>query len=106
MKLPEGWFNEDDVKFYRDNYQQLPINGNTLEIGCFKGRSICSVADIIKDKNIKVVIIDTFQDLDVCFDGKTIIKCIDSKQAFMDNLIKFDIINKISIFLGYSEDIL
>jgi len=60
MKLPEGFFDDADVAVYRKLYSQVPINGITAELGCFLGRSICSVADIIRERKLIVYCIDTF----------------------------------------------
>lgn len=55
-----GMFSDDDIRIYKELYNKVPINGFTLEIGCFLGRSITSVADIIKEKNLKVFLVDKF----------------------------------------------
>jgi len=59
--LPAGWFYDPDIAFYRRTFESLPDGATTLEIGCWKGRSICSVADIIKKKNITAYVVDTFK---------------------------------------------
>lgn len=60
-RLPNGWFAREDVEFYRHVYQDLvPENGHTAEVGVYKGRSLMSVADIIKAKNIQVTAVDNF----------------------------------------------
>lgn len=59
-ELPQGWFFPQDIEYYRETYQSLPDGAITLEIGAWKGRSICSVADIVIHKNITVYIVDTF----------------------------------------------
>jgi hypothetical protein len=59
-ELPEGWFYPADIDYYRSAYSALPDNAITLEIGCWKGKSICSVADLILKKNISVCVVDTF----------------------------------------------
>lgn len=67
--LPEGWWYPADIAFYRKTFESLPDNAVTLEIGCWRGRSICSVADIIKKKNITAYVIDTFKGADSETDG-------------------------------------
>lgn len=59
--LPQGWFHDGDIKQYRTLVEQIPDGGTMVELGVWKGRSICSVADIIKRKSIKVYGVDTFQ---------------------------------------------
>lgn len=60
-ELPEGWFYDFDIETYRRFYSKLPDNSITVEIGVWKGRSICSVYDIILRKNITVYAVDTFE---------------------------------------------
>jgi glycosyltransferase involved in cell wall biosynthesis len=59
-KLPGGWFYGEDIAEYRRLVEDVPIGGTIGELGCAYGRSICSVADIIKRKNLKVIVVDCF----------------------------------------------
>ena len=104
--LPVGWFTPQDIVFYRDRYSKIPKNGWALEIGCFCGRSLCSVADIIIKKNISVIAIDTFQELDICFPGESAYHCSDSKEQFTRNITDFGIRDNVLIFQGDSKVIL
>ena len=54
MDLPDGYFDENDVTVYGELYQALPLRSKTAELGTWKGRSLCSVADIILDRGIDV----------------------------------------------------
>lgn len=58
--LPEGWFSENDIKIYRKLISRLPDHSTILEIGVFKGRSICCIADLIINKELRVTAVDTF----------------------------------------------
>jgi len=58
--LPEGWFYDFDIEAYRRFFSKLPDNSTVVEIGVWKGRSICSVHDIIKRKGILVHAVDPF----------------------------------------------
>lgn len=60
-ELPDGWFHDGDIKQYRLLAEQVPDGGNIAELGVWKGRSLCSIADIIKRKKLKVYAIDTFK---------------------------------------------
>lgn len=60
-KLPFGWFTDQNIKEYRRLVEQVPDNGVICELGCGFGRSLCSVADIVIRKKIKVVVVDTFE---------------------------------------------
>jgi predicted O-methyltransferase YrrM len=57
----EGWFSDDDISVYRSLVDSLNDNSKILELGCFKGKSICSISDIINKKKIKATVIDTFK---------------------------------------------
>ena len=45
--LPEGWFSEKDIETYRNLFESLEDGASVCELGVWKGRSICSVADIV-----------------------------------------------------------
>lgn len=59
-KLPPGWFFGADIEEYRRLVEDVPTGGVLLELGCYKGRSLCSVADIIKRKGLTVYVVDVF----------------------------------------------
>jgi glycosyltransferase involved in cell wall biosynthesis len=59
-ELPQGWFHKGDIKQYRSLVEQIPDKGTIIELGVWKGRSVCSIADIIKRKNLRVYAVDTF----------------------------------------------
>lgn len=56
--LPEGYFDYPDIQIYRELFNRLPDNSEMIEIGCLAGKSICSVADIIKKKKMKITLVD------------------------------------------------
>lgn len=60
--LPQGWFSPADIEWYREIYRDcLPVSGQAVEVGCYLGRSLCAVGDIILERGIYVFCIDTFQ---------------------------------------------
>ena len=59
-KLPPGWFYGQDIEEYRRLVEDIPTNGVLFELGCYKGRSLCSVSDIIKRKKLHVNVVDIF----------------------------------------------
>ena len=80
-ELPEGFFEDHDVNTYRNLIENVPDGGQIVELGCWKGRSLCSVADVILKKNISVVVVDTFAgnpDEDI-------------KSIFLDNMKLFEL---------------
>jgi len=88
-ELPWGWFNTYDIVFYRKQYTNLPNYSITIEVGCWEGRSICSVADIIKQKNIRVFCIDTFQGSNPPTEKAA--KELEIKNRFFQNIKNYDI---------------
>lgn len=61
-QLPKGFFEAPDIAFYRDIYGQLvPPDGYTVEVGVYRGRSVVSVADVVRQRNIAVRCVDTFE---------------------------------------------
>lgn len=91
QSLPDGWFHVGDIKMYRHLVEQIPYNGSMIELGVWKGRSLCSVADIIKRKNIKVFAVDTFiGSTNEPIEHKEAQE-IDLKQVFEDNIKQYGI---------------
>jgi len=62
-KLPKGWFSPADIEIYRGMYNRIPDGGLAIEIGVYRGRSLMSVADIIRERCIGVMAIDSFDPL-------------------------------------------
>ena len=85
-RLPWGCFSKADQDEYRRLVEDLPDEGTMVEIGVYKGRSLCSVADIIKRKNIKVWAVD-------CFTGTKAEGQNESnfKEEFLNNCRRFGI---------------
>lgn len=97
-ELPEGWFFPPDIEFYRKTFESLPDEATTLEIGCWKGRSICSVADIIKRKNIKAYVIDTFLGSeDERETAHKEAKTVDIEKIFRDSIEQFGIAENVVV---------
>jgi hypothetical protein len=59
--LIPGWFY--NPKFYEQIVYMLPSNAKIVEVGTWKGRSTCCMAELIKTsgKNIKFYAVDTFE---------------------------------------------
>jgi glycosyltransferase involved in cell wall biosynthesis len=60
VTLPDGWFFDEDILAYRSLAERIPDGGSIVELGVWKGRSLCSIADIIIRKHLKVFAVDTF----------------------------------------------
>lgn len=99
-KLPEGWFYGGDVAEYRRLVEDVPENGVIGELGCFKGRSLCSVADIIKRKKLKVYVVDTFAGTVNEGQGD-----MDFLQEFKNNIDRFGITDQVTIYKETTNEI-
>lgn len=94
-ELPQGWFFPEDIKLYRSLVEKVPDGGTIIELGVWKGRSLCSIADIIKRKNLKVYAVDTFQGTYSEGDIHKEAKEVDLQKVFEDNMKKFGLDVKI-----------
>jgi len=89
--LPDGWFTDNNISEYRRLASLIPKGGTLVEIGVWKGRSLCSVADIIKSRNIRVIAIDTFDGTETEGDAHVFAKTNDLFAVFSDNMKEFDL---------------
>lgn len=106
--LPDGWFSSLDIQVYSDLLSSLPMNSNVAEIGVWKGRSLCSVAQIIKDRRLHVWAIDTFDGTDTTPEEKETLAVeagqTDIKAIFEKNINSFGLTPYITIIKGSSFD--
>lgn len=106
--LPDGWFSEDDIKTYRKMFEDMPDGGIAVEIGTWKGRSLCSVADIIIRKKIQVIAVDTFEGTDSTpEEAKTLAeeaKTTNIEAIFRNNLQLFGLTYNVTITKGNSAE--
>jgi len=89
-KLPQGWFHDKDIEMYRMLAEQVPDYGMIIELGVWKGKSLCSIADIIKKKNLIVYAVDTFKGTTGKKEHKEAEE-VDLQKVFTDNLNNFGI---------------
>jgi hypothetical protein len=89
--LPGGWFSENDISVYKDLVGNVPQNGHIAEIGCFQGRSLCSIAQLIKNKNLNVIAIDLFTYNSSSYTDVVWAKYFTIKEKCQANLLKFGI---------------
>jgi len=106
MKLPGGWFKAGDIAAYRELVSNIPRGGQLLELGSWKGRSICSVAQLLIERDIKVSVVDTFRGTDSESEGAhKEAKLIDLKQVFINNTKNFGIDDRITIIQDRTDDV-
>lgn len=60
LGLPYGWFDVGDIETYKKLVSSIPQKGTLVEVGVWQGRSLCSIADLIREKEWEVYAIDTF----------------------------------------------
>ncbi len=94
-ELPEGWFGLGDQEFHKALMNNIPQNGRMAEIGVWKGLSLCSAAELIKNRNIQVESIDTFEGSP--WEGETGAWVGDAKlqKEFEDNILRFGLNNNV-----------
>lgn len=98
-KLPEGWFDRIDIEWYREIYSDLvPMFGYAAEIGCHRGRSICSVADIILRKNIGVMCVDPW----LPWEGD---RSVDVEERFREAITTFELNDLVFVKRGTSCEV-
>lgn len=60
MRLPDGYFHGGDIFAYRWLASHIPPDGSLVELGSYRGRSICSLASILRERRIATTLVDTF----------------------------------------------
>jgi len=103
-ELPGGWFGWDDQAFYKELIRRIPDGGVMAEIGVWMGRSLCSAAEIIKEKNIQVHAIDTFKGSPWEMEDGAQVKGMDLLQIFKDNIERFGLTDYVKIYPMDSAD--
>jgi hypothetical protein len=103
--LPEGAFWPDDIKEYRRLLEMVPDGGTYAELGTAYGRSMCSVADIIRRKKLKVVAVDTFQGTECEKTPEQKLQVIDYKKDFEANIKRFGLEPYVSVHQGMTNQV-
>src|ERR1700756_2143001 len=63
--IPPGWFEARDAEFYNEIYNRLPEEARTAEIGTYRARSLCSIAQGLKRRGtIQVLAIDNYEPME------------------------------------------
>jgi beta-1,4-mannosyl-glycoprotein beta-1,4-N-acetylglucosaminyltransferase len=97
--LPDGFFSIEDIEIYRNLISALPDNAKIAELGVWQGRSLCSIADLIKKKNLQVCAVDIFSGTDNCMESFLAeeAKKVDIRQVFENNLKAFGIHENVQV---------
>src|SRR5690242_5730548 len=100
----EGWFTEEDRKVYSELLEQLPDGGTFAELGTAKGRSICSVAEIVKRKNLKVIAVDTYEGTENEGKAHADAKTTDWEKIYRDNVEAFGLTPYVTVLKGRTDE--
>jgi predicted O-methyltransferase YrrM len=106
VNLPDGYFGPEQINLYRSLIELLPDNATIVELGVWQGRSLCSIADIVKRKNISVYAVDTFEGTPG-EPGDELINIAKNKNiltTFQDNLKQFDLESNVTILKGRTDE--
>jgi hypothetical protein len=89
--LPSGYFYPGDVDAYRNMASKVPNGGTIVEIGVYKGRSLCAIAPSCKARGIRMVAIDPW------------IGCDDMMELFLNHLRHFDVMDIVTVMRSMSH---
>ena len=90
-QLPDGWFTENNIREYRRLAELVPDGGTICELGVWKGKSLCSISEIILRKKLKVYAVDTFKGSDGEEEAHKFAKENDLRKEFEKNIKEFGI---------------
>lgn len=95
VELPQGWFHPGDIELYRSLIEKVPNGGTIIELGVWKGRSLCSIADLITKKGLTVYAVDTFKGSKNEEEEHIEAETANIESIFKENMKKFGISAKI-----------
>lgn len=87
-----GWWSDGDAEVYNQLINSIPDYGSIVEIGCYCGRSICSIANLIKIKRLLVTSVDLFCPNSIYISGEFAkVDANNMLDIFKSNINQFDI---------------
>jgi hypothetical protein len=96
--LPPGWFSSHDIRTYRRFIKLLPTHGKMVELGAWKGRSLCAIADLILTKDLEVAAVDTFRGTDGDVSHDEARRGIDILYILQSNLQDFGLADHVKVY--------
>lgn len=97
-KLPRGAFNSGDISAYRIIVgERLPVGGTLVEVGSWVGRSICSVASEILEREATVYCVDDFSQEGIYEVDKIRAAREELRAEFLHNLSRFGIASRVTL---------
>jgi len=103
-QLPEGWFGDKDIEVYRKIVSFLPEGSSMAEVGVWKGRSLCSLEDIIKNRSLSVTAVDNFAGSIAESVIAEMAQKENIKLTFQKNIINYGLQNNIVVIDKPSEE--
>jgi hypothetical protein len=103
-QLPDGCFSDQDIAVYKSFIGRHPHGGRIAEVGTWKGRSLCSVADVIVAHNLSVVAVDTFDGTVSEGNQSCGAPAIGIQNIFESNLRKFNLADRTKVIKGDSAE--
>lgn len=92
--LPNGWFETDEIERLRELTQKMPDNGIMVQIGVYRGKSVCALKDLILQKNLTVLAVDIFECNELGF----------FKNEFEQNIKNFNLENNVKTYMMTSVE--
>ena len=99
-----GYFTEFDWLDYEHLVNNLPDNSYLVEVGNYRGRSLASISETIKRKNIKVLAIDIFDKVksDEYVEEDVEKTKVGMHDDFINTMNEFGLQNNVTVFVGTS----
>jgi len=87
--LPLGAFWDGDIREYQYLVNEVPNGGTICELGTLVGRSLCSVAYLVKRKSLSVIAVDTYEGTVGDEAMRQLKQTIDFETEFRKNVTRF-----------------
>lgn len=102
----QGYFTEHDQADYNYLVSLIPDGGVMAEIGSFRGRSLCSIAETIRRKGITAQSVDIFDKIESkeYIEPDVYAKREGMLNDFQRNMLTFDLVNNVNAFVYKSVD--
>lgn len=102
----QGYFTELDQVHYNHLVTLIPDRAMMAEIGTFRGKSLCSIAETIKRKNIVVQAVDIFDRIESpeYVEPDVYAKRDGMLNDFRRNMLVFDLVTNVNAFVYKSTE--
>lgn len=97
---PDGFFSEQDINVYRSFVGRHGKGAKMAEVGTWKGRSLCSVHNVLKDNDMSVWAVDTFtgtSSSEFEIQAHAAARTSDIEAIFRENLDRFGLTDRVTV---------